>query len=155
MKIGTIKDLSMVDGEGVRLTLFTTGCSHCCDGCHNPDYQNYDVGYEMSIEEIMVYVKDRRYWIDGITLSGGDPLFQLNETQRLVYELKRDKETKHLSIWLYTGYLFEQIPDKILKWVDVIIDGKYDKNLEPIKWRGSSNQRLIRKIDGNWIETKE
>ena len=149
MKIGAIKDLSLVDGEGVRLTLFLTGCTHACEGCHNPKFWNYDYGVEWSIPDMIEYITDRRFWIDGITLSGGDPLFQLNEVKELLIAIRNNNDLKDLNIWIYTGYEYAEIPGRIRQLVDVIVDGKYDESQTSYKpWRGSDNQKVWRKFIG-------
>ena len=146
MKIANIKHLSLVDGPGPRTAIFTTGCIHNCEGCHNPEYQNYKYGVEWEPEEIIEEIKLVKNWIKGITLTGGDPLFQLDNTKELLKLIRKDTELKHINIMLYTGYLFEDIPGSIKQLVDVIIDGKYDKNLPRAYMRGSCNQRMFKKI---------
>ena len=152
MKIAGFKDLSLTDGPGPRLVIFTTGCIHNCPGCHNVEMQNYDYGVEWSIEDIIEYIRERHRWIDGLTLSGGDPLFQLNETLALLTAIRKDKELKGLNIWLYTGYLFEDIPNNIKVKVNAIVDGKYNKELPSKPFRGSSNQKIFKRIVGNKFE---
>lgn len=161
MRIASIKDMSLVDGEGTRLVIFTTGCIHNCPGCHNKDFQNYNYSeaIDMTTEQIIDYIKERKEWIDGITLSGGDPLFQLNATKELIHTIRKDKVLKDLNIWLFTGYLFKDIPQTIKNNVDVIIDGPFIKEmlnkdyqgLPIVNWRGSLNQVLYRKnSEGFW-----
>ena len=148
MKLASIKDFSTVDGPGLRLVLFLTGCPHNCDGCHNPELQDYNYGVDWKIEDIVEYIEDRRYWIDGITLSGGEPLFQLNAVKELLTLLRSNDNTKYLNVIIYTGYMFEQIPNDIKTLTDIIIDGKYEKSLPPTKYADSSNQRIFQKVMG-------
>jgi len=154
MRIAGIEDTSLVNGEGVRMTIFTSGCIHNCEGCHNPEMQEYFFGEEIENETILQRIKDKLKWIDGLTLSGGDPLFQLSATKELLQAIRNDDELKDINIWLYTGYLFEDIPKSILKNVDVIIDGKYDKSLPEGKYRGSINQKIMIKYPGTNKFTK-
>lgn len=138
---------STVDGEGVRLTIFLAGCLHDCEGCFNKEYQSF-LGTILEADELIDNMNDYRDLFDGITLSGGDPLFQYHGVLEFLKEFK--KEFKDKTVWLYTGFLFEQIHDDIKELVDVIVDGKYNKELSPKKWCGSSNQRVMKKVDGKW-----
>jgi len=148
MKVMNIEENSLVNGEGIRFTIFMSGCIHECDGCHNKESWNYNNGMEYNDESILDMIEENFLLITGITLSGGDPLYQLNNTKEFLKKFKKDKRFKDLSVWLYTGYNFADIPAGITQYVDVIIDGKYDKSLPPIAWRGSNNQKLWRKING-------
>jgi len=148
IRVTKIQDLSLVNGIGARMLIFFPGCPHNCDGCQNPELQDYAYGNDWEIDELIDYIKLRKDWIDGITLTGGDPLFQLNIMKEFLIRLRKDPELKHLDIWLYTGYLFEQIPGKIKMLLNVIIDGKYDKTRPIARWRGSDNQRLFQKVIG-------
>jgi len=151
MKIGHIRDISMVDGPGNRLVIFFTGCGHNCDGCHNPKYQDYNYGIDWEIPEIIEYIKDRKQWIDGITLSGGDPLFQ-PDLREFLETIRSDPELKNINIWMWTGFTIDQVPNPIKSKINVIIDGKYDKELEGAKWRGSSNQKIWKRVVGHHFE---
>ena len=88
--------------------------------------------------------------IDGLTLSGGDPMFPANRGEiRLICQYLKAETGK--SIWMYTGYLFQDIVDEpVLDYLDVIVDGKYDKHLPPVPYRGSNNQRIWRKTNNVW-----
>lgn len=146
MRLAGFRDFSLTDGEGQRLVIFTTGCIHNCVGCHNSEMQDYEYGEEWSVEDILNYIRQRLKWIDGITLSGGDPLFQLDNTKQLLKAIRKDKELKDLNVWLYTGYLFEDIPNDIRTKVDTIVDGPFLRNRPPARWRGSDNQRIFKSI---------
>lgn len=151
-----IKDMSMVDGEGVRLVLFFSGCIHACKGCQSPHTWDYNNGVDWKLSDIYKYIYDRKQWIDGITLSGGDPLYQVNDLHKFLAGMKKYKGLEKINVWLYTGYLFVRIPWKIRRYCNVIIDGRYDKDLPPVKWRGSSNQRVWRrKPKGQFISYSE
>lgn len=153
MMIAGVKDTSLVDGEGTRFVIFMTGCSHACPGCHNRHMWNYYSGVETSDEEIFQQIKENIPIITGITLSGGDPLYQLNNTVSFLKNFKKQPEFKNLDVWLYTGYEFEDIPKVVRQYCDVIVDGKYIQELPTLLYRGSSNQRIFCRIKGTnkWI----
>jgi anaerobic ribonucleoside-triphosphate reductase activating protein len=143
MRIAGIVRDSIVDGVGVRDVIFTQGCPHHCEGCHNPQSWDFYGGYEMSIPDILTELKDSS---NNITISGGEPLFQISELLMLV---KSIHITYGKSIWIYTGCTYEGIPPKFIEnlalWCDVLVDGKYEKDKKDntLLFRGSSNQRLI------------
>lgn len=137
----------MKNGDGLRVVLWLSGCLHKCKNCQNPVTWDPDSGLlfdEYAKREIFdELAKD---YISGITFSGGDPLFPGNEEEITVLAEEIKKNFQGKTIWLYTGYSFENIYNKkIMKYVDVCIDGKYVDELRDIKlkWRGSSNQRVI------------
>ena len=137
----------IVNGDGIRVVLWVSGCSHHCKECHNPETwdQNSGILFDESAKE-EIFHELRRKEISGITFSGGDPLFINNRPiiESLMQEIKTKFPKK--TIWLYTGYKFEEISNlELLKYVDVIVDGEFEiKNKKPkLKWKGSSNQRVI------------
>ena len=140
---------SVVDGLGVRTVIWTQGCSHNCPFCHNASTQPFDGGYLEEVENIKEEL-DNLTEQDGITLSGGDPLFQIEA----VYEIAKYAKEKGMNIWCYTGFTWEevlQLGEKnktyldFLKEIDVLVDGKFmiEKKDPNCLFRGSSNQRLI------------
>ncbi len=139
---------SSVNGPGVRFVLFTQGCPHRCPGCQNPDTWDRNLGESMEIEELVSLILSTKY-IDGVTLSGGDPLYQAEAIHILCKELKQ----KNINIWCYTGWTYEAIqssPDLVaakeaLDDIDVLVDGPFVLSLlsKDCIYRGSSNQRLI------------
>lgn len=147
MKYHDITYDDMLNGSGLRVVLWVSGCIHGCKGCHNPITWNINSGLEfdeMARNELFSYL-DRDY-IQGITFSGGDPLHPNNIDE--ILNISAEIKSKYLNknIWLYTGYTFEDIEKlEILKYVDVLVDGKYDETLfdTKLKWVGSSNQRVI------------
>ena len=148
MKYLDILDCDIADGEGIRVTLFVSGCSHRCKGCHNPQSWNPENGKEFTeeVKEKLFKLIDRPY-IDGLTLSGGDPLFcdNIKDIRQLCAEFKQRFHNK--TIWLYTGYTLDQIKAlDFLQCIDVIIDGPFIQELRDITlpFRGSSNQNIIR-----------
>ena len=142
---GKIED-SLVNGEGMRMVIFTSGCKHNCEGCHNKPMQDFNYGDQWDVDELFNYIKDNSDLIDGITYSGGDPIEQI---EPIIYLSKRIKKELNLSIWCYTGYTLEQINNssnkELLKYIDVLVDGKFlkDKKENALKYTGSSNQRII------------
>lgn len=145
LKIAGIVDDSIVDGEGVRLTVFTQGCPHHCHGCHNPQTWSLDGGHEIDTEEIVQKLKANPL-LSGITFSGGEPFLQpapLTELARAAHKLG-------LDVWSYTGFTLEELEKRtdvqqLLNEVDVLVDGPYVEALRDLtlRFRGSSNQRII------------
>ena len=138
---------SLSNGEGVRTVLWVAGCNHHCKCCQNPDTWNPNGGElfdEVAKEKLFNAVG--RKWCDGVTFSGGDPLHPNNRETitALAKELKERFPDK--TIWLYTGFLFEEIEDlEVLKYVDVVVDGKFMEEFESqdYKYAGSTNQRVV------------
>lgn len=146
IRLAGIVGESFTDGPGIRYTIFVQGCNHKCYKCQNPETWDFNGGTLCDIDKIVNQIKEDKI-LDGVTLSGGDPLYQADQILELAIKIK--KET-NLNIWLYTGFLFEDcIKDtkklEILKNIDVIVDGMYKDDLRAIhlKFRGSSNQRII------------
>ena len=136
---------TMVDGPGFRTTVYCAGCPNRCPGCHNP--QSWDIanGREVDIEEILKVILADPF--ADVTFSGGDPMFQPAGFTALA---KAVKERSGKNIWCYTGYLFEDLlkniqQKKMLEYIDVLVDGRFVEALkdESLRFRGSSNQRLI------------
>ena len=137
----------MLNGEGLRVVLWVSGCNHHCPNCQNPITWDEKGGlpFDKKAEDELFEALDKPY-IDGITFSGGDPLFpnNRNEVLRLIKKCKGVYPNK--TIWLYTGYSWEEIKHLDgIELVDVLVDGEFvealkDNNLE---WVGSSNQRVI------------
>lgn len=148
IRIADIVQDSIVDGPGIRLTIFLQGCSHHCPGCHNPATWDYDGGRLMDTDEIIAMM-DANPLLDGITLSGGEPLWQ----PLACVELAKAAHERGLSVWCYTGYYWEYMLDVyradtvgvLAGHIDVLVDGPYmeDRRTLELPWRGSRNQRLI------------
>lgn len=153
------------NGSGLRVTLFISGCNHYCNNCQNPQTWDSNSGIEFdSNAKEEIFEQLSKDYIDGITFSGGDPLYKTNveEVFSLIQEIQKRFPTK--TIWLYTGYEFEDIfditdevsksDDKIFENqirraivlnCDVVVDGKFVDDLKDVKyhWAGSTNQRVI------------
>ena len=136
---------SIVDGPGLRYTIFTQGCYHKCSGCHNPKSHDMNGGYLKDINEIIAEI-DENQLLDGITLSGGEPMLQIEP----LIEICKAVKYRGLNIVIYSGFIFEQIikdsrMKSLLEVCDMLIDGKFeqDKKSLSLLYRGSTNQRLI------------
>ena len=149
---------SACDGQGVRAAIFLSGCTHFCPGCHNPETHNPYFGTQIT-EDIIRRIADEirsRPYLSGITLTGGDPLYDPEHTLNFVVTLKRFLGYLP-NIWLYTGYTVEEMKkwDPRLSFVrfaqalislcDVVVDGKFVRELadKRLAFRGSSNQNII------------
>ncbi len=144
MKVLNISEGTIVDGPGLRTSIYFAGCTHQCLGCHNPQSWDPDGGDEMSEEQLLEIIKYNDF---PVTLSGGDPLFQLDEVTSLARRIKNELGK---NIWCYTGYKWESIVHKpeyhtLLQYIDVLVDSPFilDKRDISLKFRGSSNQRVI------------
>ena len=142
---GVVND-SIVDGPGLRLAVFAQGCPHHCPGCHNPQSHDFDGGEWGDTDEILRIAEDNCL-LDGITLTGGEPFCQ----PEACAELARGAHELGLNVWVYTGYLFENLLNgtdaqrELLKNADVLVDGPFliaQKSMD-VRFRGSKNQRLI------------
>ncbi len=151
IRIAGYVDDSIVDGPGIRFTIFTQGCAHHCFNCHNPETWAFDKGKDVDIDELISKIK-RNPLLQGITLSGGDPLYQVSACLELVKKVK--ELNSDLDIIIYTGFTFEELANNfkknkdllsLLKLSDILIDGKYEDSLRDLtlRFRGSSNQRVI------------
>ncbi len=143
---GTVND-SIVDGPGIRYTIFTQGCPHHCPGCHNPQTHDFAGGQDADVEKILEEIFNNPI-LSGVTFSGGEPFCQAEALIPIAEAIK--EKGKHLMI--YTGYLLEHLQkmentgvQRLLELADVIVDGPFilaEKNLT-LSYRGSENQRVI------------
>lgn len=150
MRYEKIRKFDVSNAPGVRSTLFVTGCTHDCKGCFNKELQDFGAGEVWTQEDednFVSYVKNDN--VVGVNILGGEPMQQVMD-DCLPNLLKRVKEETGKSIWLWSGYLLEQILEdekrrKILEYVDVLVDGRFeiDKRNINLKYRGSENQRVI------------
>lgn len=148
----------VVNGEGVRVALFVSGCSHNCPGCYNQDALDPKFGREFTPEtlaEILEYME--RPYVAGITLSGGDPLYGGNVSEVLnIVKAVRAKFGSTKNIWVWTGFTKEEVYDgvdnrlnllrrQVLDEADTYIEGRFVEELKDLtlEWRGSSNQRIF------------
>ena len=142
---GIVSD-SIVDGPGIRTTIFSQGCPHHCPGCHNPETWAFGCGTQLSVEDIVAIVKSNPL-CRGVTFSGGEPFAQAAGFAKLAELLKE----KGYEVASYSGYTFEELLEgsedqrKLLETIDILIDGPFllaQKSLE-IAFRGSRNQRIL------------
>lgn len=140
---------SLVNGPGMRRVFFAQGCRHNCCGCFNPDTHDFNGGELRNIEQLIKDVLDNPM-LSGVTFSGGDPWEQAEEFAYMAKAFKKN----NLNIWCYTGYTFEYILEhkkerngwqELINNIDVLVDGKFEINKKDdnLKYRGSSNQRII------------
>ena len=147
MRFHNITKDDMLNGDGLRVVLWVAGCSHYCKECQNPITWDPNGGIPFDADARQeIFVELEKDYVDGITFSGGDPLHEANreDVTALAKEIKSKYSNK--TVWLYTGYVWEDICDwDIMNYVDVLVDGRFEKNLCDIKlqWKGSSNQRVI------------
>ena len=148
MRYNLIRKMDISNGPGVRVSVFMQGCEFHCKNCFNPETWNFDGGKEFtqeSIDEVMdLCGKD---YIKGLSILGGEPMHPKNieATTKLAKEFKEKYPDKNL--WVWSGFKFdEDLKDKeVVKYIDVLVDGRYvDELHDPtLKWKGSSNQRVI------------
>lgn len=149
MYYGKIRKFDVANGPGIRCTLFVSGCTFNCPGCFNKESQNFKYGNLFTKEtedEFISYAKNPN--VAGVSLLGGEIMQQ--NTDEILSLVKRIKQETRKSIWCWTGYKYEDLikmKDKveILNYIDVLIDGQFieDKKDYTLKYRGSSNQRVI------------
>ena len=145
LRVLDIIEETMVDGPGLRTSIYFAGCQHFCKGCHNPQSWDLHGGRQYTVDELLEIIKKDEF--ANVTFSGGDPLYQCDGVTELA---KRIKEETDKTIWCYTGFTYEEILDnawlsQILPYIDVLVDGPYIEELrdESLPFRGSSNQRII------------
>ena len=143
MRIAGTLPCSVVNGTGVRFVVFVQGCAHHCPECHNPDTWDFNGGDYIAPEALAEIIKSKPY-IDGVTLSGGDPFYQQAACLELMEHLPADTD-----LWVYTGFEYDEIKDTALaKRADVLVTGPYIEELRCVgQMYGSSNQEIHRKED--------
>ena len=142
-----IRNFDISNGPGISVTLFCSGCTHNCSGCHNPETHCFSAGKPFTEETIQLILElCKPDYISHLALTGGDPCHPKNwpTIKDLVSEFKKVYPTK--TVWIWTGYLWEAVAEDILaSEVDVLVDGQFIEDLKDLrlKYRGSSNQRVI------------
>jgi anaerobic ribonucleoside-triphosphate reductase activating protein len=151
IRLAGVNDDSIVDGHGIRYTIFVQGCPHHCEGCHNPQTHNFEGGTITSTDTLLQNIEENPL-LDGVTFSGGEPFCQAKALAYLGDSIK--KLNKNLDIITYTGYTFEYLLShatptngylELLKVSDMLVDGKFEKDKQSydLVFKGSSNQRFI------------
>ncbi len=157
MHYGEIKKCDIANGEGVRVSLFVSGCTHHCPGCFNQETWDFSYGkeYTEETEKEILNALDHEY-INGLSLLGGEP-FEPQNQEVLVSLLRKVRERfPQKDVWCYTGYLFDrelqnesrarcEYTDEMVSMIDILVDGRFVESLKDITlvFRGSSNQRVI------------
>lgn len=157
MNYGEIKNYDIANGEGVRVSLFVSGCTHHCKNCFNPETWSFEYGkpFTKETEDYIIECLSPDY-IDGLSLLGGEPFEPQNQEVLLPFLRKVKNELPNKNIWCYTGYLFDrellsesrarcECTDEMLSLIDVLVDGEFVQAMHDISlaFRGSSNQRII------------
>lgn len=151
LRVAGIVPESIVDGPGIRMSIFTQGCPHHCKGCHNPETHDFEGGYLEDLEAIMNTYDDDPL-LQGMTFSGGEPFCQADKLALLAKEVKR----KGGDIMVFTGWTLKELTDSkgkgifdLLSLTDYLVDGPYIESLRDLNllYRGSSNQNFIHMKD--------
>ena len=146
-KYNKIRKMDISNGPGIRVSIFMQGCIFHCEGCFNPETWDFKCGNDFTddtIKEVLNLCAPDH--IKGLSILGGEPMHPKNieATTKLAKEFKKMYPNK--TIWSWTGFNFEDIKDKeVFKYIDVLIDGQFKINLRNpnLRWKGSSNQRVI------------
>lgn len=147
MQYHNITKDDMLNGEGLRVVLWVAGCSHACPGCHNPVTWDPEGGLEFDRDAKQeIFDQLEHSYINGITYSGGDPLYVGNREAiaKLAEEIREKYPNK--TQWLYTGYQWDEIKEeKVISFLDVVVDGRFVEAEKDtlLSWRGSRNQKVI------------
>ena len=157
MNYADIKRIDVANGEGVRVSVFVSGCNHHCKGCFNECAWDFNYGNKFTEKQEEEVLKDLDHdYISGLSLLGGEPLEPANQEGLLPLVKKAKEKFPDKKIWCYTGFDFEkdvvgkmakqsETTKELLKYIDVVVDGKFeeDKKDLKLKFRGSSNQRIL------------
>lgn len=142
---------SLQDADGLSVLLWFRGCNFFCHNCQNPEVAdlNWETGFTIGFDALQDYLLKYMDWIDWVVFTGGEPLLQPDAVKAIGHWAKEHKGKK---LWLYTGFEKEELAEDILELFDVIKCGKYVQELkdDKLKFRGSSNQKLFKKVDNKW-----
>ena len=147
MRYNKIRKMDISNGEGVRVSIFMQGCTFNCKNCFNPETHSFDGGKEFTEDTInrVLELSDNEN-IEGLSILGGEPLHPKNIEGTTILAKRFKEKYPNKNIWVWTGFLFENLKDsEVMKYIDVLVDGQYVDELHNpmLKWRGSSNQRVI------------
>ena len=157
MNYADIKKIDVANGEGVRVSVFVSGCNHHCKGCFNQCAWDFNYGKEFSEKEEQQIIDYMNHdYISGLSLLGGEPLEPKNQEGLLPLVKKVKEKFPNKDIWCYTGFDFEkdvvekmaknnETTRELLKYIDIIVDGKFEEDKKDLKlqFRGSSNQKIV------------
>ena len=147
MRYHNITKDDMLNGDGLRVVLWVSGCSHKCKGCHNPITWDPKCGLEFDASaRNEIFAELDKDYVSGITFSGGDPLHPANIHDITELAAMIRQIYPHKTIWLYTGYQWEEVQYlDIVQYIDILVDGKFVEELKDnnLHWKGSSNQNVI------------
>ena len=157
MNYADIKKVDVANGEGVRVSVFVSGCNHHCKGCFNPEAWNFNYGKEFTEEETEKILQELDHpYVSGLSILGGEPLEYVNQKGLLPLLKKVKEKFPEKNIWCYTGYTFDkdiignmfenwEQTKELVSYIDVMVDGKFEEDKKDLnlKFRGSSNQRVI------------
>lgn len=157
MNYGTIKNCDIANGIGVRVTLFVSGCTNCCEGCFQPETWDFNYGepFTEKTENTILEMLSPDY-IRGLTILGGEPFEPQNQEALLPFVKKVKEKLPGKDIWAFSGFTLEELLDEnhkkhtaytneLLSLIDVLVDGRFEQDKKDItlRFRGSSNQRVI------------
>ena len=157
MNFGEVKYCDIANGEGVRTSLFVSGCTHRCPGCFQPQTWDFSFGRPFTREAADAIVESLApAYVDGLTVLGGEPMEPANQRALLPFLERVKAECPGKTVWMFSGDAYEELvrdgsprrteaTDALLACVDVLVDGAYDEALHDVslRFRGSSNQRVI------------
>ena len=147
MRYNKIRKMDISNGEGVRVSIFMQGCTFNCKNCFNPETHSFDGGKEFTEDTInRVLELSGNENVEGLSILGGEPLHPKNIEGTTLLSKRFKEKYPNKNIWVWTGFLFENLKDsEVMKYIDVLVDGQYVDELHNpmLKWRGSSNQRVI------------
>ena len=159
MHVGEVMTADVANGEGMRVSVFVSGCRNHCKGCFQPQTWNFNYGreYTPEIEQFIIDELSKSYY-DGITILGGDPMEPENQEPVLQLLRRIKKELPDKNVWAYTGYVYDRdlvpggkrfidgVTRELLESIDILIDGRFVEELKNLmlNFRGSSNQRIIK-----------
>ena len=159
MHVGEVMTADVANGEGMRVSVFVSGCRNHCKGCFQPQTWDFNYGreYTPEIEQFIIDELSKSYY-DGITILGGDPMEPENQEPVLRLLRRIKKELPDKNVWVYTGYVFDRdlvpggkrfvdgVTRELLESIDILIDGRFVEELKNLmlNFRGSGNQRIIK-----------
>lgn len=148
MRYNKIRKMDISNGPGVRISIFLQGCEFKCPHCFNPETHDFNGGKEFNQETVNRLIELANYdHINGLSILGGEPMHPRNRKETIQLAKTFKQAYPHKTVWVWTGFLFDKdlINEEDIEYIDVIVDGLYINSLHDfhLKWKGSSNQRVI------------